>query len=169
MVDGRSLGTYTYEIHFFDTTNNTISDTVVVTVSDSTTPTTTAPANINYNEGTTGNNITWTGTDTNADYYRLYLDGVKQGSDITWTSGVDVVIDVDGLPLGTYTYVIHFFDTTNNTISDTVLVTVSDATNPTTTSPTDVGYSEGTTGNNITWTGTDTNADYYRLYLKEML
>ena len=41
-----------------------------------------------------------------------------------WESGVDIVIDVDGLDMGTYNYTIVVFDATGNSVSDTVEVEV---------------------------------------------
>ena len=113
-VDGLSKGSYSFVVYFFDASNNSVSDTVIVTVSDATNPTVNSPSDVDYNEGETGNTINWIGSDTYPDYYRVFRNGVKEGTDSSWSSGVSVAYDVDGLSKGTYTYVIHFFDVSNN-------------------------------------------------------
>jgi hypothetical protein len=47
-----------------------------------------------------------------------------------WVSGVDIVIDVDGLDKGTYNYTIVVFDAKGNSVSDIVEVKVTGSSIP---------------------------------------
>ncbi len=91
---------------------------------DLTPPTITSPNDINYIEGDTGNSISWTANDMNPATYTITIDGtqVQSGS---WNSGVPININVDGLNLGSYTYIIVVSDQSGLTTTDSVIVTVS--------------------------------------------
>jgi len=162
-VDGLSLGEYNYTILVYDEFSNSVQDTVIVTVQDTTNPILNSPTDIAYEEGTTGYNITWTSTDNNPGTYIIYKDSVEIASG-TWTSGVPITISIDGLSPGGYNYTIIVYDEFNNLAQDTVIVTVQDTTNPVLSSPADITYEESTTGHNIAWTGADANPGTYIIY-----
>jgi parallel beta-helix repeat protein len=82
-----------------------------------------SPADITYEEGTTGHIISWNATDNNPGNYIIYREGVEVDSG-SWTSGVAITINVDGLTVGSYNYTIKVTDAFNNTATDTVLVDV---------------------------------------------
>ena len=90
-----------------------------------TVPTINSPANVNYQQGDTGNSITWTATDDNPTTYTITRSGL---SDVTgsWSSGQPITISVDGRSVGTYTYTITVSDGDGQTASDSVTVTVTD-------------------------------------------
>ncbi|NVM01527.1 MAG: hypothetical protein HWN67_04295 [Candidatus Helarchaeota archaeon] len=161
-VDGLPIGTYTFICTVNDTTGNSASDTVIVTVSDSTPPTISAPADIPYELGDTGYSISWTANDLAPNLYVITNNTVEVASG-AWTSGVPITISVDGLPIGTYTFVCTVNDTTGNSASDTVIVTVNDTAPPTITSPLDLDIEYGTSGNLISWTATDASPNLYTI------
>ncbi len=84
------------------------------------------PDDVSYEEGSIGNSITWTPTDTNPYKYSVTKDGVvvEEGY---WESGEEIEIDVDGLSVGEYTYVCSVNDTGGNSASDEVTVEVTEA------------------------------------------
>ncbi|MHA1797133.1 MAG: hypothetical protein ACTSVY_01685, partial [Candidatus Helarchaeota archaeon] len=161
-VDGLGLGTWEFIITVNDTTGNFNSDTVLVTVEDTTEPNIiSAPSDFVYELGTIGNTISWTWTDLDANQYTISRNGTSINSS-TWTSGVAITENIDGLGLGTWEFIIMVNDTTGNFNSDTVLVTVEDTTAPNLPiPPSDLNYQIGATGNNITWNWIDLAANEY--------
>ncbi len=95
------------------------------------------PPNISFEEGETGNIITWTATDASPDEYTITVDGSVDETD-TWTSGSVFTYNVDDLLEGTHTVVIEVTDELGHSTSDTVIVEVTkdDTTTTTTTSTT---------------------------------
>jgi hypothetical protein len=90
---------------------------------DITPPVVDSPADITYEEGTTGHIISWIATDNNPGNYIIYREGVEVDSG-SWTSDVAITINVDGLTVGSYNYTIKVTDEFSNTATDTVLVNV---------------------------------------------
>ncbi|MFX0061103.1 MAG: ABC transporter substrate-binding protein [Candidatus Hermodarchaeota archaeon] len=96
---------------------------------DTTAPKVTSPPDQTYAEGTTGHNISWIATDDNPDNYTIYRNGTQLTMG-AWTSGMAITVSIDGLAVGTYNYTITVTDSGLNSVTDTVMVTV---TAPTTT------------------------------------
>jgi parallel beta-helix repeat protein len=71
---------------------------------------------------TTGNILTWTASDEFPQHYSIELDGVEQLVAV-WAGG-DIVVDLDPLPVGSYSYVITVFDGAGNNESDVVNINV---------------------------------------------
>ena len=98
------------------------------------------PAVITYILGDIGNVILWHLSDENPSSLTLLLDGVSIMSEL-WNSTTEYIsISVDGLSLGEYNYTLIVQDTGNNSVSDSVIVTVVSSTS-TTTDTTDTGTS----------------------------
>ena len=161
-VDGMPLGTSIFECSVYDLEGLKATDIVQVIVSSTDPPTIDDVADFPYEEGSTGNDITWHPSDTNPDYYSITRDGIIV-DDGTWLGG-DINIDIDGLAYGVYTYVCRVNDTEGHEVSDAVVVTVTDNALPILNSPTDLIYDEGDTGNNIIWIATDYNPASYKVY-----
>jgi len=162
-VDGLSPGEYNYTIVVYDEFDNSAQDTVIVTVQDTANPVLSSPADIIYEEGTTGHNIAWNSADADPGIYVIYKNNLEIESD-TWTSGVPITISVNGLSIGSYNYTIIVYDEFDNSAQDTVIVTAQDTANPILSSPADITYEEDTTGHNITWSNADTNPETYTIY-----
>ena len=161
-IDGLSVGVYNYTIVVYDTSGNHANDTVFVTVIETIAPTIDQPADMNYVEGTTGNTVTWTPSDAYPSHYMIYRNGTEVVSD-SW-DGSSITVEVDGLSAGVYNYTIMVYDTSGNSISDTVLVTVVETMAPTIDHPADMDYEEGTTGNTITWSPSDAHPSHHVVY-----
>jgi parallel beta-helix repeat protein len=86
------------------------------------------PADITYEAGTTGHNITWHPRDDNPDSHVIY----QEGTALNWSvwSGGDISQEIDGLVVGTYNFTLMVNDTVGHVTSDTVWVTVVDTTPP---------------------------------------
>ncbi|MHA2171252.1 MAG: LamG-like jellyroll fold domain-containing protein, partial [Candidatus Kariarchaeaceae archaeon] len=127
------LGFYEFQIFVNDTVGNTINSTVWVTVTDNDKPIISGPppADGTFAEGSFGNTITWTFTDTYNTTYLVQLDGVNS-SEFSWNSGEPIVYDLDiyGLTKGTYSFNIIVFDSSRNYENDTVIIIVTDEDDP---------------------------------------
>ena len=126
-IDNLAVGTYNFTIKVMDASGNFAVDTVWVTVSDTTAPIfSETPLDLTFQSGTIGNNVSWLGSDYSAENYIVYLDDVNWKSGM-WLSGNTIDINVDVLTVGTYNVTIVIFDTYSHSISDTVIVTVQQA------------------------------------------
>jgi parallel beta-helix repeat protein len=100
-------------------------------------PSVTTPADISFEEGTTGQSITWSTSDPEGKSlsYSIYqnADLVQQN---TVSSGEDIIIDLNELEPGIYNYTIVIIDDDDIIIVDTVIVTVTEAETTTTTTTT---------------------------------
>ncbi|MBY9001602.1 MAG: right-handed parallel beta-helix repeat-containing protein [Candidatus Heimdallarchaeota archaeon] len=126
-------------------------------------------SDIYYELGSKGNSLEWNITDLDPDTYEIYkdFDLFQSGS---WQSGVSIIIDIDGFDVGIYIYQIIVFDQSRNHAFDTVLVNVVDTTSPIiTSSPSDLTFDYGTTGNNISWIATDLDPDSYTILMNGTL
>ncbi len=169
-IDGLLPALYNYTVIVLDIGGNSVSDTVFVSVTekfvDSTPPTIDAPPDIEYEEETTGNGITWTPSDEYPDSYDVIRDGVviESGS---WTGG-QISVGIDGLSPGIYVYRLIVYDIAENSASNSVTVTVNekfvDEIDPTIDSPPDVEYEEDSTGNLITWNPFDDFPAEYKIF-----
>ena len=87
-------------------------------------PIITSPGDINYVEGETGNEISWTATDASPGVYAIFLESALiQSGD--WYSGTPITVPVDGLSVGTHNYTIGVSDTQDYSVYDQVNVIVS--------------------------------------------
>jgi parallel beta-helix repeat protein len=120
-----------------------------------------SPSDLEYEEGTTGNLITWTPSHPRPDHYELYRDGSLLGSWV-W-NGSTIVVDVDGFSIGAYNYTVVVYNERGYESTDTVWVTVLDLTFPLLDSPSDFSYDEGTIGHSISWHPTDSNPSAYEI------
>ncbi len=81
------------------------------------------PDNVEYEENSVGNTISWVVYDLDPNTYIIYLNGTEaeQGS---WVFLNELTINIDFLSVGTYNYTIVLFDTNGNFITNTVIVNV---------------------------------------------
>lgn len=158
-----SEGDYNLTIWLNDTLGLESVDTVLFTVNASAAPNIIGPADVDYEYGTTSYNLRWDYEDVSPDTYLLYKDGnlIENG---TYDTAGMIIIDIGELDLGVHNYTLWMNDTIGNESFDTVFVSVEDTTNPTISSPSNVTYEFGDTGNQITWTLSDLLPDTLLLY-----
>lgn len=123
-LNNLTLGVHNITIVVWDMGGNHASDQVNVTVFDGTPPTIDNPVDLDIEEGTTGNTISWNASDLHPVRYEIFRNGtlVKLGQ---WNSSTELIsISVDGLSLGFYNFTILVTDIGNNQMSDRVDVIV---------------------------------------------
>jgi hypothetical protein len=124
-VSGLGLGEYDFMITLYDGSSNSVSDTVGVSVVDTTHPSIDHPPDFGYLEGVTGNRITWATSDLHPEFFTVFKDGIMYRSR-SW-DGAYITITVDGLPAGEHNFTIVVRDTSGNSVSNTVIITVESA------------------------------------------
>ncbi|MHA2425836.1 MAG: DUF4350 domain-containing protein, partial [Candidatus Thorarchaeota archaeon] len=129
LFDGYLMGTYTFDVTVYDTAGSTATDTVVVTVEDTTAPAFVDAPDFNmYEEGTDHFYMNWSFTELNPDSWVLFINGSVQDSG-AW-DGSNVSADAGGLTEGIYNATILVNDTSGNSAVSSFTLTV---TAPTTT------------------------------------
>jgi hypothetical protein len=121
-VDGLSGGKHEFRCTVIDQDGHYVDDLVLVTVIDDTPPVIDHPEDIEIEEGSKGQIITWHPSDNNPGNYVITRNVmvVKSGS---W-NGSPITLNLDDLSSGNYSFVCEVFDTSKNSISDIVMVTV---------------------------------------------
>jgi len=90
---------------------------------DRTAPVVNHPVDIEFVEGAENQSIVWGLIDDNPTTYEVSVNGTAVDSD-SWTSGDNIVLDLDEFEAGEYTCTITAYDIAGNSATDSVLVTV---------------------------------------------
>ncbi|MHA1222098.1 MAG: hypothetical protein ACTSP3_02320 [Candidatus Heimdallarchaeaceae archaeon] len=122
-IDGLGLGINNLVIEITDENGNDVFYYVKIFVVDTTAPSINSPADITYVVGSTDNTIDWVAEDLNPSHYMVFLDGRKYATG-QWISEMNLAINIDGLENGLYTFRIYVYDSSGNSNSDEVIVTV---------------------------------------------
>ena len=171
LIDTSTLGLYNYSIIVFDQSGNNMTDTIFITIVDTTNPLilTYPMTNISFYSGILGNNLSWTAYDLFPANYSillnssLYLHG-------TWTT--NVTTNIDSLAIGFYNLTIVFTDTSGNRATQTIWITVLRDNIPPVIvqQPTNITYQDITTNNVVSWTAIDSiKVGNYSLYFDSVL
>ena len=123
-IDGLDLGSYVYSLFINDTSNNSATDDVIVTVRDTTNPILAGPADISFEFGITGQSIMWTAYDLSPDSLTILQNGSSIIT-IDWDGGnIELNLDSLSLVVGTYNFTLIIYDSSANSASDTVIVSL---------------------------------------------
>jgi plastocyanin len=160
-IDLLPVGVYEFNCSVYDSSGNMGSTKVIVTVVDTVAPTIDELEDMTYEESSTGNTVTWNPYDANPQSFTIEKNGIEIFSG-SWGGGA-VSINVDGLPIGVYTYICTVYDVSGNMASDSVDVTVIDPVIPSIDHPEDIEYEESSTGNIIKWTPYDANPQSFTI------
>ena len=107
LIDNLTLGEFNYSIIVFDESGNNITDTVFITVQDTTLPViTSVPNNVTYFYSETGNNLSWSAMDFYPWYYQLLDNGSPNTTNLWVTDTINV--SIDGLTIGIHNLTIVF-------------------------------------------------------------
>ncbi|MFV2014482.1 MAG: hypothetical protein ACC656_03565, partial [Candidatus Heimdallarchaeota archaeon] len=126
-VDGLGLGTYNFTIIVYDDAGNFETQKIEVTVFDGTKPLVVGPNSIIYDEGNdAGRTIRWNITETHPTFYTITRNGMEIVPQTSWTTEDPISLNIEGLSIGTYTFIIELTDTSGQVGTNTVVVTVKD-------------------------------------------
>ncbi|TFF93467.1 hypothetical protein EU546_06165 [Candidatus Thorarchaeota archaeon] len=164
-IDGLPLGLTNVTILLYDDSQNSAADTVWVTVEDTTNPAIDSPADVTYAEGNTSVSLQWNPTDLNPSSYEVLRNGNPMESGMWDVEANPIEVQVGNWTLGNYNVTITVFDRSDNRVVDSVWISVIDGTAPTVDSPSDVEYTEGDTGNSVTWHPVDAHPVSYEILL----
>ncbi|MBY9006618.1 MAG: hypothetical protein KGD63_07655 [Candidatus Lokiarchaeota archaeon] len=130
--------------------------------SESTAPIISSIDAITYEEGATGNFISWSVTDASPDNYTIKRNGtpIENGS---YSSSEAITINIDGLTTNSYLYLLEVDDEVGNSNSDSVSVNVLPSVDPIISNSPNISFELGETNNIITWTATDLYPDDYTI------
>lgn len=167
-VDGLAVGMHMIILYIYDIHGNMVSDAVIVTVLEINPPEISSPGDFSYKLGTTGNLISWVLGDVNPGEYNITMDGILIGTTQTWVNGT-ISVNIDGLDLGVYEFIIYVYDIYGYMASDTVIVTITEIVPPDISSPNNISYELNTTGNQINWTVGDNNPEIFNITLDGIL
>ncbi|MDH5404093.1 MAG: BspA family leucine-rich repeat surface protein [Candidatus Heimdallarchaeota archaeon] len=123
-IDGIDVGVHNFTIFVYDKEDNVGIDSVIVEVyAEEILPVISTPDDITYEFESTGNEIQWNVGDVNPGVYNVTKDGAEFIATIRWTNGT-ITVNVDGLEVGSYTFIINVYDTNGNIVTDSVVVNV---------------------------------------------
>ena len=119
-----NLGEYPLEVRAYNLYGSYLAGTFTVTVTDTIAPTIIGPEDFDYIVGQVGRVITWIPEDRAPASYSVSLDGVDVMSG-AWNSTIEnITVSVDGLSVGTHIFELRVVDTSGNSATHTVVVTV---------------------------------------------
>jgi len=122
-VDGLAAGYHAVSLTIYDADGNSATDTVeIIVISDSTNPIIDSPVDLTFIYGSTGNSIIWTPTDDYPSGYEVSANNSVLLTD-DW-GGSRIILEIDGLEVGEYTFTLTVWDSSGNEVSDAVNVEV---------------------------------------------
>ncbi len=134
---------------------------------DTTPPVILALPDYSYELGTTNHFLTWTAFDSNPFFYIISRDGeVLQYS--LW-NGSCIVLNIDGLDLGQYLFILIVSDASGQFSLDMLNVSVIDTTPPQIDHPADIIIEPSDENNSITWSPSDLKPSSYEIYENDTL
>ncbi|MFW9806229.1 MAG: hypothetical protein ACFFFK_05820, partial [Candidatus Thorarchaeota archaeon] len=127
-LDGLDIGVHNFTLYANDTSGNTATNSVLVTVlGDTTAPVISySPPTIRYAQGDSHQTYNWTATDDFMEHYEILVDGVLVVSD-DWTT-TNIEFDFSGLIQGTHNVTLRVYDLGGNMAESVVQVIVSAST-----------------------------------------
>ncbi|MDF1539420.1 MAG: ABC transporter substrate-binding protein [Candidatus Thorarchaeota archaeon] len=113
--------------------------------------------------------LTWTISDNDPDSYEILRNDIVIQSGLLNLTYETVTIDLNNYSMGVYNFTCIAYDDSGGSTAESVLVIVLDQTAPTIDHPPDVTYTEGDTGNTITWTAQDKYPSIYSIFRNDTI
>ena len=161
------IDTYEIKVVAYDMNSNFAEDMVSFRIYENVTPIIEGPEPIEFIFTQTGYSLQWNITDDYPDKYEIHLDDeIYEDGTINPEEPI-VIVSLDNLGVGVHNFTLFANDTSGNSASHSVLVTViGDTVAPVITySPPDIFYAQGDTHQTYNWTATDEFKDYYEILI----
>lgn len=166
-IDGLPLGYNNITVVFYDNSGNIANDSVFITVSDTISPIISPQSDVVLEFGSIGNIVNWTASDLLPSNYTVFIDESYWTSG-SWDNESEVSISIDDLSIGNHSFQITFGDSSNNQEMAEIGINVRDTVLPEiVSSPEDIEYNFGTTGNILGWIVTDLDSGNYSVYIDD--
>jgi hypothetical protein len=165
------IGTYEIKLIATDMNSNFDDDIVMLRIYENVTPVIEGPEPVEFIFTETGYSLSWNVTDDNLNMYDVRKNDEPFANGTIDPEEPVITISLDGLEIGIYNFTLYANDTSGNTASNSVLVTVlgDDVIPIITYVPPDIRYAQGTTGQVYNWTATDDFKDYYEILVDGVL
>ncbi|MFW9832793.1 MAG: collagen binding domain-containing protein [Candidatus Thorarchaeota archaeon] len=159
------IDTYEIKLVAFDLNSNSAEDTVSLRIYENVTPVIEGPGPVEFTFTETGYSLSWNITDDHPNMYEVHLDDEIYDEGVIDPDEPVVHVSLDGLEVGVHNFTLYANDTSGNTATDSVLVTVLGDTVPPviTYAPPDIYYAQGDTHQTFNWTASDDFKDYYEI------
>jgi hypothetical protein len=159
------IGNYEVKLVAYDQNNNFAVDTINLRIYDNVTPVIDGPSPLEFYYTVTGKSLSWNVTDEFVNKYRITDNGTEYASGNIDPDEPIITISLNGLNIGVHNFTLYANDTSGNTATYSVLVTVlRDNIAPIITySPPDLEYAQGDSIPARNWTATDDFKDYYTI------
>ncbi len=159
------IGNYKLRLVAYDQNNNFAEDIIYLRIYENVTPVIEGPDPIEFYYTITGKSLSWNITDDFVNKYRITDNGTEvESGDINPDEPV-ISFSLNGLNIGVHNFTLFANDTSGNSATHSVLVTVlRDDTVPLILySPPDLAYAQGDSVPLKNWTATDDFKDYYTI------
>ncbi|MGY5861901.1 MAG: hypothetical protein RTU09_05965 [Candidatus Thorarchaeota archaeon] len=154
---GYDIGVYDLVLVVIDQNDNIAEDEITLTIHEVDVPVIDGPVSAEYYFTETGNTIQWNVTDDHVNMYTVYRGSEEIESGDINPDEPFVTVNIDGLSVGTYEYMLSANDTSGNTATHNVTVDVNgdDITPLIVFAPDNLVYARGDGGLVHNWTVTD--------------
>ncbi len=156
-VTGYDLGVYDLRFEAEDQNGNIATDTITLRVYENVSPVIEGPPDVTFYFAESGHTLTWNITEEHPDVYVVTRNGTETANGTINPDYPVVTVSLSGLRAGVYEYVLTVNDTSGNTASDSVTVTVkTDDVPPVIVfSPSEIYYNRGDENVLYNWTARD--------------
>ena len=160
-----ALGEYEIKLVAIDQNSNFAEDILTFRIYENVTPVIEGPDPVEFIFSETGYSLSWNITEENPSMYEIRKDNESIVSGTIDPNEPIIEYSLDGLEIGVHNFTLYANDTSGNTASHSVLVTVLGDTVPPEIvyTPADIHYAQGDTHQVYNWTATDDFKDYYEI------
>jgi len=159
------IGNYDVKLVAYDQNGNFAEDIINLRIYENVTPVIDGPDPIEFYYTITGKSLLWNVTDEFVNQYRITDNDTEVATGDIDSERPVITISLNGLNIGVHNFTLYANDTSGNTATYSVLVTVlrDDITPMIIYSPPDLAYAQGDLVPMKNWTATDDFKDYYTI------
>jgi hypothetical protein len=160
-----AIGSYEIKVVAIDLNSNFVEDTISLRFYENVTPVIEGPAPVEFTFTETGYSLSWNVTDDYLNMYEIYRNDELVDSATINPDEPVIEISLNNLEIGVHNFSLFVNDTSGNSATHSVLVTVlgDDVAPVITYTPAAIRYPRGDTHQTYNWTATDDYMDYYEI------